>query len=131
MTHAAFGTFQNKQSLDPFLTDQLGLALKNSLKYSKDFLGHGTAKELFQLSLQFLSTCNRFFSQKSSAQMLLLIKVALKWIQNFLGSHSHNPSDHRKKVLFMAQKLSSPSFLAFFKRVGHLQLKFQLLKFTK
>ena len=131
LIRSAFDSFQNKQNLSNFDIDQLAIALKNSLSFSTKSISFQTAEKLFQMSLQFLSTCNQYFSKNSKKLMLLLIKVAIKWIQKFLTLFAIKPKEHRKKILFMAQKLSSASFIAFFKSVNHIHLKFQLLKFTK
>jgi hypothetical protein len=104
--------------------------LGNILALKLPFLSEDVARGLFQASLKFISQCNLAFSKNSKKLMLLLIKVAISLIQKFLTNFPSKPNEHRKKILFMGQKLSSPPFAAFFKSVNEERLKFQLLKFT-
>ena len=104
--------------------------LGNIVKFRPPFLPEDTARCLFQISLEFISQCNLYFSKNSKKFMLLLIKVAILLIQRFLTNFPSKPNGHRKKILFMGQKLSSTPFTAFFKSVHHENLKFQLLKYT-
>jgi hypothetical protein len=130
MIRHCFFSLPRKGMLNNGRLEDLRSILGNIVTFSPPFLPHETARGMFQISLEFISQCNFFFSKNSKKLMLLLIKVAISLIQRFLTNYPSKPNEHRKKILFMGQKLSSPPFTAFFKSVNQENLKFQLLKFT-
>lgn len=127
----AFFSLPKRLGLSETHIDDLTGILRNALTLKPPILPQGTARRLFQMSLEFISHCKAFFSCSPKRLMVLLLKVAIRLIQKYMTEFPHKPNEHRKKILFMGQTLSSAPFSAFLKSVNQIELKFQLLKFTR
>ena len=94
-------------------------------RFSKSIL-----KKLFQISLDFLSSCPQLFGKAPKEYMILLISCCVKIIQAFLVSDPGNFKKYNIESLQVVHQFSSNSFSAYLNGTSLQSVKFKMLEFT-